>query len=158
MTTKTLLLSIRPQYAQMIFDGTKAVELRRIRPRVTPGDLVLVYVTSPIKALVGTVEVNEVLADAPDVLWNEVKHRAGISFEEFEKYYDGALTGFGIVCTNPRCLHQALTLDYVRHHWSTFSPPQLYRYLTSDEVSFIFKRQPNRYASESRGLASYLSA
>lgn len=100
----------------------------------------------------------EVLADAPDVPWNEVKHRAGISFEEFEKYYDGTLIGFGIVCTKPRCLQQPLTLDYLQHHWSSFSPPQLYRYLTSSEVSFIFKRQPNRYASESRGLASYLSA
>jgi predicted transcriptional regulator len=118
----------------------------------------LAWCSFRVKALVCTVEVKEVSADAPDVLWNEVKHRAGISFEEFEKYYDGALTGFGIVCTNPRCLQQALTLDYVRHHWSTFSPPQVYRYLISDEVSFIFKRQPNRYASESCGLASYLSA
>src|SRR5438552_3893096 len=38
-----LLLSIRPKHAEKIFDGIKTVELRRIRPRLQRGDLVLVF-------------------------------------------------------------------------------------------------------------------
>jgi predicted transcriptional regulator len=43
-----LLLSIRPEYANKIFDRTKTVELRRVRPRLlNEGDRVVVYVSSP---------------------------------------------------------------------------------------------------------------
>ena len=56
-----VLLSIKPKYADKIFNGTKTVELRRICPKVTEGDLILVYVSSPVKALVGEFEVKKIV-------------------------------------------------------------------------------------------------
>ena len=46
MANNAILMSIRPQYANMIFDGTKTAELRRVKPKtLESGDLILVYVS-----------------------------------------------------------------------------------------------------------------
>ena len=69
MIGNALLLSIHPEYAEKIFDGTKRVELRRVRPRLQNGDLVIVYVSSPVKAVCGAFRVDNVVAGtAPDKL------------------------------------------------------------------------------------------
>ena len=47
MCKNFLLISIKPEYAQKILDGEKTVELRKTRTRLKPGDIVLVYVSSP---------------------------------------------------------------------------------------------------------------
>ncbi|MDD2620893.1 MAG: ASCH domain-containing protein [Syntrophomonadaceae bacterium] len=62
-----LLLSIHPEYARMIFEGTKKVELRKICPRrVASGDYVFVYVTSPIQMLIGYFEIEKIIAKEPE--------------------------------------------------------------------------------------------
>jgi predicted transcriptional regulator len=53
MARKTLLISIKPRYAEMIFSGVKTVELRRKEPRVGQGDRMVVYVSSPIMEVTG---------------------------------------------------------------------------------------------------------
>jgi hypothetical protein len=42
MSQRAVLISIKPMYADLIFAGTKTIELRRVCPKVGPGDLVLV--------------------------------------------------------------------------------------------------------------------
>ena len=49
-----VLMSIRPIYAEAIFDGIKTVELRRRRPSFVDGTRVLVYSSSPHQKLLGT--------------------------------------------------------------------------------------------------------
>ena len=72
MSLNVLLLSIHEKYADKIFDGCKTVELRRLKTRLNMGDLVIVYVTSPRKEIVGILEVAKVVALPPDLLWKAV--------------------------------------------------------------------------------------
>lgn len=58
MPGDVLLISIRPVYANKIFDGSKTVELRRVRPRLETGSVVLVYVSNPVQALMGMFQVS----------------------------------------------------------------------------------------------------
>lgn len=68
-----LLLCIRPEYANKIFDSNKTVELRRVRPRLlNEGDLVLIYVSSPIKAVFGSFKVDSIIEKPIAELWEEV--------------------------------------------------------------------------------------
>lgn len=140
---KTLLLSIRPKYAAKILTGDKGVELRRTRPNVSAGDLVVVYASSPVKALIGTFQVAEVVTDSPNKLWKTVRHSAGITKKEFDEYYSGASAAFGIVCSNPRTLKEPLDLDQLRDAWGNFWPPQTYRYLKPDEMQRIQQFAPS---------------
>src|SRR5690349_13513634 len=97
MPRHILLLSIRPKYAEKIFDETKKVELRRVRPRLLKeGDLVLVYVSSPQKAVLGSFNVERIIEKPITELWEQVEKKAGISPEEFYSYYQGASVGIGI--------------------------------------------------------------
>jgi len=137
MSHDALLVSIRPQYAEKIFAGTKTVELRRTRPRLLRGDLVLIYVTSPVKALAGACEVVEVIEGTPEALWRIVQDRAGVSAQEFCDYYAGAAIAFGIHLKNAQRLPEPLHLEELRTEWPSFHPPQAYRYLSPAQVSFV---------------------
>lgn len=134
MPGRVLLLSIRPEYAEKIFEGVKTVELRRVRPRIDEGDWVLVYVSSPVKALVGAFKVDHVVSGPPQDLWGIVQHAAGIAREEFKTYYDGAAVGFGIFFSNVRRFSEPAELQDIRQQCPGFHPPQGYRYLRANEV------------------------
>lgn len=137
MTRNALLLSIRPEYANKIFDGTKTVELRRTRPRLEVGDRVLVYVSTPVKALMGMFEVGRVMDAPPSHLWSHVREHAGITRWQFDHYYTGADRAYGIFLKSPRQLPIPIKLGHLRELIDGFVPPQSYRYLTHDEVRLV---------------------
>jgi len=142
MPSNILLLSIRPEYANKIFDGTKQVELRRVRTRLNSGDLVVVYVSSPEKALVGSFEVERVITveNLPkelNNLWKQVKEHAGIKRKQFNNYYQGASLGVGIFLKNIQIFPQRIELESLRKQLPNIRPPQSYRYLTPIEVNRV---------------------
>ena len=137
MLQKTLLLSIHPEHAKNIFDGNKTVELRRVRPKLSKGDQVFVYVSSPTKALVGIFEVECVIEDKPHKLWNRVKAHAAITGKVFNEYYTNAEKGYGIVINKAYQLKEAITLDRLRKRLPNFHPPQGYRYLSDSDIHSI---------------------
>lgn len=137
MTGAALLLSIQPRYAEKIFSGNKSVELRRVRPRVGAGDLVLVYVSTPVKALLGAFKVKSVISAEPTRLWRLIGRESGISKIEFLKYFVGAETGYGIRLKEAWHLSAPIELATLRKAWSRFRPPQSYQYLSDLEVHRI---------------------
>lgn len=64
-----VLLSIKPQYARLIIDGSKRVEFRKTRFSRTPTQAI-VYAGSPVMRVLGHVEVAEVRVDSPEALWS----------------------------------------------------------------------------------------
>jgi len=130
MRKNTLLLSIHPRHAEKILDGTKTVELRRVLPRIGKGDLVFVYASSPVKALIGAFKVDRVVTDRPRQLWEIVQEKAGITRKEFDTYYAGASEGYGIFFSGFLSLNRLLKLETLRQEWPGFHPPQGYCYLT----------------------------
>lgn len=137
MSVHSLLISIRPKYADQIFNGQKKVELRRVKPRVSSGDTVLVYVTSPTKALLGAFEVEKVVESSPNRLWSKVANIAGISKEEFIDYYDGTEKAYGIFIKKSWHLETPLALSNLKTKWENFHPPQSYRYVSLKEATVI---------------------
>src|SRR5215203_4096065 len=97
MQEKTLLLSLRPRYEELVFAGTKTVELRRVRPRVQRNDWILVYVSTPVKALTGAIQVADVIENRRSTLWGKVRNGAGVTRRQFDEYYEGALKAYAIV-------------------------------------------------------------
>ncbi len=138
-----VLLSIKPKYADKIFNGTKTVELRRICPKVTKGDLVLVYVSSPVKALVGEFEVKKIVEAPLRVLWKKVQNYAGIDRKEFNQYYTGSMVGYGIFLKKALRLSEPLHLKNLKEEWPNFHPPQIYRYLTHEQIGFYKNQKGN---------------
>lgn len=132
-----LLLSIRPEFAIKIFQGTKRVELRRVKPRVSQGHGVLVYVSSPAKELKGAFEVKDVLEAAPSQLWRTVGSESGITREEFESYFEGAETGYAIRIQRAWEFDQPQSLTSLRRRLPKFAPPQSYHYLDKAKAAAL---------------------
>jgi predicted transcriptional regulator len=133
----SLLLSIRPEHANKIFSGSKKVELRRVKPKLSKADTVLVYVSSPVKALVGGFEVDEVIEGSPDEIWCQVEKVAGISKDEFQKYFAGTNKAFAIMINKTWNLGAPLSLLELKAKWLNFHPPQSYRYITFEQAAAL---------------------
>ena len=133
-----LLLSIRPEYANKIFDRTKTVELRRVRPRLlNEGDRVVVYVSSPQQAVVGSFKVDNIVEKPVTELWEEVEKLAGISHEDFYDYYYGVRLGVGIFLKVIHRFSQPVELHRLRNKLPNLKPPQSFRYLTVNQFNIV---------------------
>ena len=132
---KYVLLSIQPCYARKIFDGTKTVELRRMFPSLMVNQWVILYVSSPVKAIWGAIRINHILQKSTECLWYEVKDYAGISKAEFDSYYTGAQFGYGIFINKTYRYDHPVSLDKLRSHVANFSPPQSFRYLPAYQAT-----------------------
>jgi predicted transcriptional regulator len=133
-----LLLSIRPEYANKIFDRTKTVELRRVRPRLlNEGDRVVVYVSSPQQAVVGSFKVDNIVEKPVTELWEEVEKLAGISHEDFYDYYYGVRLGVGIFLKDIHRFSQPVELHRLRNKLPNLKPPQSFRYLTVNQFNIV---------------------
>jgi predicted transcriptional regulator len=132
MARKTLLISIKPRYAAMIFSGAKTVELRRKEPRVGPGDRMIVYVSSPTMEVTGECTVTEIEKAAPDKLWKRVRDKAGVTKQEFDDYFDGADQAIAIHLRKPKIFETPVGLGALRKALS-IHPPQSFRYLQESD-------------------------
>lgn len=127
-----IFLALKPRFAREILSGTKTVELRRKRPRdLREGSLVVLYASSPVKAVVGTATVERIVTAPPSALWPTVAAHGGISRAEFDEYFDGAIEGTGIFVHTAASSSAPYPLDEIRADWPGFHPPQAFRYLRS---------------------------
>jgi len=136
MTGNAIVLSIRPKYAEKIFKGIKTVELRRVRPKyITKGTLALVYVSSPVRALVGAFKIDQVIVEPLGDLWKTVRGKACISPAEFDVYFHGASSGVGIFFSELWLLPKPIKLQALKEIMG-FQPPQSFRYAKAGELVF----------------------
>ena len=135
---KILLLSIRPQFSEKIFSGEKSTELRRLRPAVGAGDLVLVYTSAPSCEMTGAFLVRTVDCGTPETLWNTVRGTCGLTRREYDDYYRGSNRAYAIGIERAWRLDSPLKLARIRHRSVRFHPPQSYRYLAPTDLSVLF--------------------
>ena len=84
-----VLLSIKPQFAERIFDGSKKFEYRKIifnRPEIHK---VIVYASNPIKRIVGEFGISGIIKDTPESLWDRTYGYAGVNRDFFFQYFTG---------------------------------------------------------------------
>jgi predicted transcriptional regulator len=132
MPDDALFLSVKPRFATEIIEGRKTVELRRTRPRgARHGSRVVVYASSPMRAVIGTFEVDRVVSACPESLWDEVADQAGLSREEYDAYFAGAQEAVAIFVRSTDRAGTPYSLDTIRSLCPSFHPPQAFRYIGS---------------------------
>ena len=92
----SVLLSIKPEFAERIFEGSKQFEFRRRVFRNRNVKKIVVYVTAPIGKVIGEFEIDEILELELEHLWNQTKDYSGIPKEFFDAYFCGLETGYAI--------------------------------------------------------------
>jgi predicted transcriptional regulator len=66
-----VLLSIKPEFAYKIFEGTKKFEFRKAIFKNSKIKSVVVYASSPVQKVIGEFEIDEILNDEPNKLWEK---------------------------------------------------------------------------------------
>ena len=135
---KILLLSIRPQYSEKIFSGEKSTELRRLRPAVEAGDLVLVYTSAPSCEMTGAFLVRAVDDGTPETLWQTVRNSCGLTRQQYDDYFRGSKKAYAIGIERAWRLESPFKLAHIRNRSVQFHPPQSYRYLDPTDLSILF--------------------
>lgn len=88
-------MSIRPEFAEAILSGKKRFEFRRVAfaRRV---DVVIIYVTVPVKLVVAEFHVRRIIRKRIAELWRLTRSFAGIDAACFRSYFSGRDYGWAI--------------------------------------------------------------
>ena len=149
-TSKALLLSLKPRYADLIFEGVKKAELRRRSLVQMEGRDVFVYVTSPIMMLRGGFRVGEVWTGTPQDIWDKVSEWAGVDKDDFDAYYAGQSMAYALEITDVWEYANPPGLNRLRSQFDNFIVPQSWRYVTPEEHE-SFRRMECAVKAENHG-------
>ena len=125
-----VILSIKPEFAFKIFDGSKKFEFRKSIFKNKNVKTIIVYASSPVQKVIGEFEIGIIYNDNLDVLWRITKEHSGISEDYFYSYFTDKEKGFAIQVKkkkkykNPKSLKE----EYNIH------PPQSFAYVRSAKV------------------------
>lgn len=134
-----ILISIRPSFADAIFNGFKTVEIRRKIPAIKLGARLWIYVTKPVGEVRGAARVIDVVEGSPDAVWRACGSRAGLTRSDFRDYLDGSTKAFGLVLREVKVglPVSMVTLKTLR---ANFHPPQVIARLTIAEARALQRR------------------
>ena len=79
---RTIILSIKPEYVEKIFNGTKKYEYRKTKCKEKV-EKIIIYSTLPVMQVVGEAEVEEIVEGAPEKVWKKTKDNSGTTYEFF---------------------------------------------------------------------------
>lgn len=125
-----VLLSIKPEFAEKIFNGTKKFEFRRTMFKNKEIKKIVVYASAPISKVIGEFEIDRIFHEELDQLWNQTSKFSGISEDYYMQYFNGKKSGYAIEVKNPKkykiglCIKQNFGLN----------PPQSFAYLQESTI------------------------
>jgi len=123
---RTVLLSIKPEFAEKILNGQKGFEFRRTLFKDPSVAKVVIYASSPVCRVIGEFDVDGVLSLSMHALWRRTRREAGISWLVFSAYFLGKEECHAIRVANPvrysepKALSEAVGLS---------RPPQSFAYV-----------------------------
>ena len=125
-----VVLSIKPEFANKIFDGSKKFEFRKSIFRNERITTILVYSSSPVQKVIGEFKIDKIINHDLETLWSLTKEHSGITKEYFYQYFADKTHGFAIKIKTktkyrkPKCLKADFNL----------MPPQSFAYWTESQL------------------------
>jgi len=121
-----VILSIKPKYVRSILSGVKRYEFRKSIFSEKYVQEAYIYVTAPIKRIVGLFEIGAIVRDSPEGLWNKLGTLSGMHEAEFFDYFKDTKIGFAIEIKHV----EAFKSQYdPKELIPGFNPPQSFCYL-----------------------------
>ncbi|WP_183564747.1 hypothetical protein [Mucilaginibacter sp. SP1R1] len=119
-----VVLSIKPEFAFKIFNGTKRFEFRKAIFKNPAVKKVIVYASSPVQQVIGEFEFDEILKCEKNELWELTKQYSGITEDFFFRYFEEKVDGYAIVIKNTLMYQtpKSLKVDF------KLLPPQSFAY------------------------------
>lgn len=123
-----VVLSIKPEFATKIFEGTKKFEFRKAIFKNDKIKTVIVYASSPVQKVIGEFEIAQIINKDLDTLWGLTQAHSGISEDYFYQYFADKQRGFAIQIKKPK---KYKTPKCLRSDFNLL-PPQSFAYYPSN--------------------------
>lgn len=94
------LISIRPNFCHLIFDGKKLYEYRKKVFTRSDVDKVYIYATKPICKIIGCFAIDTIITDTPSKVWSMTHEHGGITIKQFNDYFKGSNVAHAIKIKN----------------------------------------------------------
>ena len=120
-----VILSIKPEFAEKIFTGTKKFEFRRTLFKNKEVKSVVVYASAPISKVIGEFEIDHILFKNLSSLWEDTREESGISEDYYYKYFNGKDKGYAIRIKKIKRYKKELNIQ----EEFGLRPPQSFAYL-----------------------------
>ena len=135
--SRGIVLSIHPKYCSKILAGKKTIELRRRFPvSGIRGSIAYIYSTSPVQAMVGRMEIVDVIKMPICKIWQVYGRDACIEKKELDSYFTGLAVGTVLKIRNPAPLSRKIELPELRRRFG-FEPPQSFVYAKADFIGAL---------------------
>jgi predicted transcriptional regulator len=125
-----VLLSVKPQFAELIFEGTKRFECGKVAFARADVHKVIVYASSPVRSIVGEFQIGETILDTPESVWAKTSADSGVDRELFFEYFSGRKIACALGIE--RAVKYSSPID-PRKGDPGFTPPQSFRYLDQED-------------------------
>ena len=122
---KAVLLSIKPEFAHKIFDGTKKYEFRKQIFKDSSIKKVIVYSSSPEQKVIGEFTIDDILNDTPSDLWLQTRVYSGITQAFYEEDFRGRKKAYAIKVASTKLYEQKKNLS----DFDIIYPPQSFAYV-----------------------------
>ena len=146
-----LLLSLKPRYADLVFDELKKIEFRRRIATNMKGRDVFIYVSSPARHLRGGFRVADVHSGAPEEIWEKVSELGSVDKRDFDTYFEGRSVAYALEISDVWEYENPIKLDELRSRFQNFVVPQSWRYVRNEEYMLFRELKPG--ADETSGGA-----
>lgn len=138
-----VLVSLKPEFATAIAEGRKTIELRRRFPQVAPGNVLVVYVTRPVGAVVGIATIRRVQEAALSTIWTQHRATVALSRSRFDDYFSGLSRGYAVHIDQYQPIGP-VALARMAELVPGFRAPQSWRYLEEDTLAKLRSEKPGR--------------
>jgi predicted transcriptional regulator len=125
---RDILVSIRPTHVENIARGRKTVELRRRFSESAEGAVILIYSTSPTRAIVGSATIAGIRRLSLKSLWDQYGDAACVDRIAFDAYFRGLKEGYAILLADVRLFARAVAATHLKEKFG-FVAPQSFMYL-----------------------------
>lgn len=126
---QTLLMSLRPEFADLILQGTKTIEFRRKFSKKYEGATIVFYISRPLQQFMFTATISQVDHNQKKCLWSDYEQECGISQTMFDQYFSGIDHGYAIRLSNVKTLPNQLALEHAKNVYPQLRPPQSFQRL-----------------------------
>ena len=121
-----VIMSLKPEYGNLVLSGSKTVELRNRIVRIEPGTKIWIYITRPIGEVVAMAAVSSVIHDSPVAIWRRYCRQMCIDWVGFEDYVGDRPQVSALLLESVTTLDEPIPIGGIRRVVRSFHPPQFY--------------------------------
>ncbi len=131
-----IILSIHPNYADLIDEGKKIYEVRTRCLNLDVGTRIWIYKTSPKSSISSYAEIEKIICISPDKAWKKYSREMFIKKVDYDNYVKNKKEIYLLKLRHITKLSKEIKLSDLKKKNIEFYPPQFFKKLKDTEVIY----------------------